>query len=453
MYSIGLDIGTTSVSGVIHDIGSGEILRSVTVPNDSFLDTTFPWAKLQDPNRLLEISQGVLDELLSGGEKVVSIGVTGQMHGIVYLDRKGQPVSDLAIWQDGRGDLLYKDDQSYAAFMTKETGYNVATGYGSVTYFYDRINGLVPENADVFCTIHDLVAMRLAGLKRPVLHPSDAASLGLFDLKEGRFDQAAIEKLGMKIFMFPDVCHGNDVLGQYNGIPVSVAIGDNQASFLGSVSDIKGSVLLNVGTGSQVSCFSENVPDNNLIDCRPLVDGGYILAGSSLCGGRAYAILEKLFRKVASAVTGTEIKSAYPAMDKMMEDYDSGDPLKVSTLFSGTRENPSLRGSIANISTENLTAASLCDGFMNGMVDELFQMYSAMKPYISAEPKCAVGSGNGIRHNKALKQRFEKAFGIPLAVPKHREEAAFGASLFALVSAGVLPDFQSAGKLIKYEEQ
>ena len=121
------------------------------------------------------------------------------------------------------------------------------------------------------------------------------------------------------------------------------------------------SFLINVGTGSQVSLFTKPAPQDGAVDCRQLVDGGYILAGSSLCGGRAYAMLEKLFREIASAVTGTEIKSAYPMMDAITEHFDGGD-FVVNTQFSGTRENPDLRGSITNIDTENLTAAALCDG-------------------------------------------------------------------------------------------
>jgi sedoheptulokinase len=211
------------------------------------------------------------------------------------------------------------------------------------------------------------------------------------------------------------------------------------------------SFLINVGTGSQVSVFTKSVPDDNSVDCRPLVDGGYILAGSSLCGGRAYAMLERLFREIASSVTGTEVKSAYPMMDAITENFDGGD-LLVNTQFSGTRENPEIRGSITNIDTENLTAAALCDGFMYGMANELYEMYFAMKPYTDSKPKFAVGSGNGIRNNKALRKRFERIFKIPLVIPKTREEASFGASLFALVSARVFRDFESAGKLIKYEE-
>ena len=81
------------------------------------------------------------------------------MHGIVYLDKNGEAVSPLTIWQDGRGDTPYKEGLTYAEWLSKKTGYKLATGFGGVTHFYNTVNGLVPENAVTFCTIHDLAVM------------------------------------------------------------------------------------------------------------------------------------------------------------------------------------------------------------------------------------------------------------------------------------------------------
>ncbi|MBQ9861202.1 MAG: hypothetical protein IJO75_02975, partial [Clostridia bacterium] len=322
-----------------------------------------------------------------------------------------------------------------------------------VTYFYDTVNSRVPSEAVGFCTIHDLAVLHLTGKTNPVLHSSDAASLGLFDTATNTYDKVAVEALGLDYEMFPQATPDFEVMGQYNGIPVCVAIGDNQASVLGSVADPEHSLLVNVGTGSQISCFTDKRSNNKELDCRPLMRGSYLLAGSSLCGGRAYAMLEKLFREIATAISGTEIKSAYPAMDKLMEGFvSSADPLKVSTLFSGTRANPKERGGIANIGVDNLTMAALCDGFMQGIADELYELYEAMRPELSTERNRMVGSGNGVRNNKVLRQRFEKTFGFKMVIPAHREEAAFGASLSALVAAGVYDSMQIASKLIQYEE-
>ncbi|MBE6761616.1 MAG: hypothetical protein E7551_04955 [Ruminococcaceae bacterium] len=452
MYSVGLDIGTTSVCGILVDIKSGEIKKSLTLDNDTFINTENPFEKIQNAGRLISIAKEILEKLTEN-ETPVCIGITGQMHGIVYLSDNGEILSPLKIWQDGRGDQPYKNGLSYAEYMSEVTGYPLATGYGAVTYFYDSINGLVPENTAKFCTIHDLLAMTLGGKTAPLVHTSDAASLGLFDLNKNEFDVKAIQKLGLNPNLFPEVCDGFKVVGNYGNIPVSVAIGDNQASFSGSVKAPENAILVNVGTGSQISCFSDTVPQNKNIDCRPLLQKSYIMAGSSLCGGRAYALLEKLFREIATAVTGESVKSAYPAMDRIMEGYEKKKSLNVSTLFDGTRQNPEKRGSIENISTENLNMASLCDGFMWGMVEELYGMFEQMKPYVKVKKNLLVGSGNGIRNNAPLRRRFEEKFGLKMQIPLGKEEAAFGAVLYSLVASGIKADFNSAAELIKYVEE
>lgn len=451
MHVIGLDIGTTSLCGILCDADSGKILRSVSKPNDTFLTASQPWEKLQDPKALIQRLTEIASELMAE-ESVAAIGVTGQMHGIVYLNSEGDPVSPLTIWQDGRGDQPYKDGKTYASYLSELTGYHLATGYGAVTHFYNTVNGLIPETATTFCTIHDLAVMALTDRKTPLLHPSDAASFGLYDLKHDAFDTAAITAAGMDPTFFPEVATGF-ALGGYTptGIPVSVAIGDNQASVLGSVCDLDHSILVNVGTGSQISCVVSAIPKTNELDCRPLVDGKWLLAGSSLCGGRAYAILERFLRDTAACITGQTVESAYPAMDRLMAEYTpSYQSLQVDTRFSGTRKQPEQRGAITNIAIDNLTMANLCDGVMNGMVAELHDLYEDIHPFLSHPPKQLIGSGNGIRFNAPLAQRFSNAFDLPLSIPAHREEAAYGAALFALVASGIVPTLEMAQTRIHY---
>lgn len=436
MHMIGLDIGTTSVCGICCDTDTGEIIESITVPNKAAISGNHAWEKLQDAEVLVNTVKEIADKLFETTKDICSIGITGQMHGIVYLDEVGKVLSPLYTWQDGRGDQIYKGGKTYAGWLSEQTGYSLATGYGSVTHFYNVINGLVPEEAKTFCTIHDLVAMTLANETTPVLHPSDAASLGLYDLHTNQFDAEAITKAGMDLTFFPEVKDGYHMLGKTSqGIPVSVAIGDNQASVLGSVNDMENSILVNVGTGSQISCIVKGVPENCDMDCRPLVDGLYLLAGSSLCGGRAYAMLEKFLRETAMLVTGMNVDSAYSAMSRVMSEYTTSEyPLVVDTTFSGTRQEPERRGSISNVNIDNLTMANLCDGFMNGMVKELFELYQQMIPFMTKKPTKMVGSGNGIRMNDHLAKRFETTFAMSLSIPSNKEEAAFGAALFGFVA-------------------
>jgi len=99
--------------------------------------------------------------------------------------------------------------------------------------------------------------------------------------------------------LFPEVAKNRCLLGQTSdGIPVVNAIGDNQASFLGAVKEPEKSILVNVGTGSQVSCMGSAYAKTSGMETRPFVDGQYLFVNSPLCGGRAYAMLADFYQSI-----------------------------------------------------------------------------------------------------------------------------------------------------------
>lgn len=90
------------------------------------------------------------------------------------------------------------------------------------------------------------------------------------------------------------------------GVPVLLGIGDNQASFLGSVADRADTVLVNVGTGGQVVGFTGTFHPDPEIETRPFPHGGCLLVSAGLCGGGLCAVLERFFRPVGRDVLGTD---------------------------------------------------------------------------------------------------------------------------------------------------
>ena len=427
MKVIGIDIGTTSICGVVLNAVDGKVLASQTINSDAFISTQNEWEKVQDVDKIIAIATGILNDFLAqfAGE-IVGIGLTGQMHGIVYFDKFGKAVSPLFTWQDARGNLPYQGT-TYAAHLGS------FSGYGNVTDFYNRQNGLVPDNAAGYCTIQDYLGMVICGNKQAIIHTSNAASLGLFDVNACKFDYPCNAQITDKF----------EIIGHFQGIPVSVAIGDNQASVFATLAD-ENDVLINVGTGSQVSVVSSAAVSANGIESRPYVDGKFIVAGSALCGGRSYAVLKSLFEGVLTQA-GCKDVDVYAVMDKMLCGK-TDTTLKVDTRFAGTRADATARGSITNISTDNLTPPDLAFGVLKGMIQELFDMYCLMNKTHGG----IVGSGNGIRKNKVLAQIAERVFGGKLRIPTYTEEAACGAALFALVASKnkTLDDVRA---LIKYE--
>lgn len=428
MITLGLDIGTTTISAVV--VEDGRVLAAETLRNDASLPGE-EWERLQDPRRIMQLARQATDALLKRFPRTQRIGVTGQQHGIVYLDKAGKPVSPLYTWQDQRGRQRTGDGETYIEQLEKLTGYSVPAGYGMVTHFYNVKNGLVPQDAAVLCTIQDLAAMELAGRTAVEIDASNAASFGLFDLKRCCFDPDAVRAAGIDPGILPPLACSPRLGTGSLGLPVYRAIGDNQASFLGATGGQTQCILLNVGTGSQFSVHVSDYMSCAGLETRPFPTGGYLLVGAALCGGRAWALLEQFFRATVQMVTGETVDSCYQAMSAALE-HSAGrkDPLTITPLFQGTRANPVVRASVTGLSPDNFTPLAFMEGMLRGMAEELRQMYDL---YLSAGGAALplYGSGNGLRLNRHLCAAMENAFGLPLRLSENKEEAACGAALFA----------------------
>lgn len=428
MKTLGLDIGTTTISAVI--LENNSVSDSLTVPNDSHL-TGDSWESLQDPNIIRATALNTVESLLKKHANVVSIGVTGQMHGILYLDAKGNPVSPLYTWQDGRGEQLREDGKTWAKWLSETTGYTLATGFGLVTHTYNAYHGLVPKEAVVFCTIADYLAMTLSGRSAPAIDPTNAASLGVYDRQRGDFDREALERAGLDCTLLPLPAR-KPILGVGTcGLPVATALGDNQASFLGCVGNSTDTLLVNMGTSGQISVFSPVYLETEALETRPFPDGGWLLVGASLAGGQSYALLERFFRQVVEMVHG-HCDNVYDAMRRALDQAGPvKNPLHADTTFLGTRKNPGCRGAITQIGTDNLTPVHMMYSIMHGMAQELHTMFRSYLDANGTVPSKMMGSGNALQKNPYLCRIFEETFCYPMSLSTKNEEAACGAAAYA----------------------
>lgn len=430
MVSLGLDIGTTSISLVAFD-SDNTVLNALTLPNHAFLSDTQPWERLQDPDAILRLATDGVRSMLEKFPEAACLGVTGQMHGILYLDASGTPCSPLYTWQDGRGDLPAPRGGSFAQQLSELSGHAMSTGFGLTTHYYNLLHRLVPPNAVTLCTIADYVAMVLAGRTRPLVDPSNAASLGLYDLAGNAFDTEALGAAVMDASILPPVGQGLLPEGGSLGLRVAAAIGDNQASFLGAANGDVSRALINLGTGGQFSAYTAQARQVPGLELRPFPGGGFLLVGASLCGGKAYALLEQFFRQCTEMVTGTSCSPCYDAMARMLAAEMPQDCPTVETTFNGTRQDPSRSGAFLHVTSHNFTPLHWTYGLMRGMVEELYQMYLAYCSVCPA-PSGLVGSGNSLRKNRQLQTLAQKRFSLPFSLSPNREEAACGAALYAL---------------------
>jgi sugar (pentulose or hexulose) kinase len=472
------DLGTTTITALALDTDSGAILACRTAPNRA--ETTPAAGRIEGRSEwdvaaiaatACTCLRDVAEQIAGRRSEVAGIGITGQQHGVVILDSTLAPLTPFVNWQDRRGEQTHPGSgQTYVARVVglagpdapRRTGCRLAAGYLGVTLFWIKETAALPS-AGTACFVPDYFAARLTG-RAPVTDATLAASSGLFDVSAGDWDRALPGALGLPRALLPEVRPSGEPLGGVSagmaaetglpaGVPVCVGIGDNQASFLGSVAERNATLLVNVGTGGQVVAYTERFVHDPLLETRPFPRGGYLLVSAGLSGGAAYAVLERFFRTVTADVAGVPAAAAlYPAMNRLAAAAPPGARgLRCEPFFTGTRHDPALRASWSDVSAENFTPACMTRALLEGMARTFGRGRDLIARHADQDWMRLVGAGNGLRENPVLAQIVSEELALPLAFPVHREEAACGAALLAAVGTGIFPDLAAAGRLIRYD--
>ena len=471
---IGVDLGTTKVTSIAIDASSGEMLAVGSAANDANMTS--------DADRALGHSEWRADLILVAAARCLSsvakqlgsrvrdiagIGVTGQQHGMLLVDAtNGRPLSPLINWQDRRALQLMPDGKitwlqaarnAIGLDTWAQTGCWLHPGFMAVTLFEMVARNQLPQNARALF-IMDYFVSKLTG-QPPVTEPSCAGSSGVYNVRSRQWNAEAILSMGLQRSLFPEIREANsrvggltaeqaEATGLSRGTPVFAPIGDHQASFLGSVADRRNSVLVNVGTGAQVAVYTDGFEFAPPIELRPFPCGGNLLSNVGLAGGWSYQVLEQFFQSAGRQLFHVECQEKlYEDLNKLARTIAPGaDGLRCYPQFSGTRLDPTVRGSITGLSPQSFTPAHLARAVLEGMGRSLHDGFRAIQQITKANPTTLVAAGNGLRENRLLAEIVSDAFGLPMVFTMHREEAAFGAAIVACVGSNLFANVEVAAR-------
>lgn len=465
-HLIGLDLGTTTVAGVLLDAGSGEVLRSVRRRSDAALElSTRPTRAEQDPHRLRALAFEVLAELADVRASVRAISLTGQKHGLLCIDAANRPLTPLISWQDQRtaeplsGEGETALDRLHARLDDldwRENGCRIAHGYGAATLFWLIQQDKLPSTTHRVSTIAGWVGGQLTGMS-PVTDPTFAASWGIYNLLENAWSEAFLNGLGIEPGLLPPVLPSGEVLGGLcpkaarqaglpAGTPIHNALGDTQAAFLGAclpyprtatdrpdrarqpAEELSEIILLNIGTGGQI-CWTvpHFQPPTEAVETRPLLPGSYLRVGASLCGGAAYAWLNRTVRHWLSELgIGMEEETIYERLNTLAAQGEPGHGLRVRPTFLGARGDPTTQtGAIEGITLRNMQLGALARATLVGIIDELRELHIA-EAGPAAHYRQVIATGGGVQRNPLMPGLIAERFGLPVRTPAHQETAAIG---------------------------
>jgi xylulokinase len=272
VYWLGLDVGTGGSRALLVDAG-GRARYSFTAPHADMRMERPLWAE-QDPEdwwRAGQIAiQGVLKEARISGDQISTVGLTGQMHGLVLLNERGEVIRPALIWCDQRSQrqVDFINAQLGRERVLKATANPVLTGFTLPKLLWVRDN-----EPELFTSIRhillpkDFLRYKLTG--EFATDVSDASGTGLFDVAKRKWSAEMIGGLGLDWATIPKVFESSEITGNISSIAaiatglqqgarVVAGAGDQAASAIGNGIVERGAVSCTIGTSGVVFAYSES---------------------------------------------------------------------------------------------------------------------------------------------------------------------------------------------------
>jgi xylulokinase len=246
---IGIDIGTSGCKVLMID-ETGKVLKQASAEYP--LSSPKPLWSEQNPE---DWWTGVQSCLAAIGENHPdAIGVTGQMHGSVFLDAHDNVIRPAILWNDQRTSAECAEmDAKVGKDRLREITCNPPlTGFQAPKILWLRNN-----EPEAFERVHsillpkDYIRMKLTGEK--VTDVSDASGVGLLDMRKRQWSEEMMDKLDLDRGWFPRVVESFQMTGKTpEGVPVVGGGGDQAAGAVGTGAVRPGVVSVSLGTSGVV---------------------------------------------------------------------------------------------------------------------------------------------------------------------------------------------------------
>jgi len=444
---IGLDLGTSGLKAIALDERGQKVAEArAGYP----LLTPKPGWTEQRPEDWSSALREALKTLVAqlAGKEIVAIGLSGQMHGAVFLDSEGQPILPAPLWNDQRTekDVRYLEAVFSKAEFIRRTGNPPITGFQ-----LPKLLWLKRVYPDLFARVRkvllpkDYLGFLLTGVY--ATEYSDASGVGAMDITRKVWDEEILKALGLVPDLFPELGASHRVVGGLKrewaegnlkpGTPVIVGGGDNAAAALGlGVSRYRPGVgSISLGTSGVIFAPLEapNPDPEGRVHLFAHADGAYHLLGVTLSAAGSLEWLKRIFPEVTMEILLKEAEVV---------------PLGAQGLFflpflSGERSpylEPKLRGAFIGLSLAH-SRGHLVRAVLEGVALSLAVVYKAIRSLTKVNTLLATGGGSSSDLWLAL---LGGALGVPLYRAVGEEGAARGAALLALVGAGVYPELKEA---------
>jgi len=458
-HVVGIDQGTSSTKALLLNRG-GEVVAEAKRP----MQSAFPrpgWVE-QDPEAMFDNQIACVRELLERSEiaadRVAALGVDNHTETLVLWDRQtGKAVHPAIIWQCRRStaEVAALDSVASRRLIRARTGLDLDPTFTATKLLWIFRN--CPDIADglrdgrvLFGTVDCWLIWKLTGGACYATEASNAARTMLFRIDNLAWDPELIALFQLELAVLPEVRNSTGPFGAtlpaYFGteIPITGALGDQQASLFGHGCFAPGELKATYGTGAfiwlndgvdfhsrEAAGYLQTIAWN--ID-RPV----YALEGFVMCAG---AILDWLAETLRLGANAAEV---------MHEAEDAGGSRGVALVpalqgLGSPWWDPEVKAAILGMSSAT-EVGQICHA---GLEAVLFQVRRVLEDMKSDDESAC----NGLRVDGGL-ARSGYAMQLQadiLGIPVHRAEiehlTPYGVGLLAGLGAGLWSDLEALAAL------
>ncbi len=463
-YLLGIDIGTSGTKTLVCD-HTGKVLATA-VAEHAIYSPKPGWSE-QVPEdwwtATKTATKAVLKKAKVKGSQITGVGLSGQMHGSVFLDKSGKVIRPALLWNDQRTAAECVEIEKKAGGRNEliaMVANPALTGFTAPKILWLRKNE--PKNYEKTTQIllpKDYIRYRMTG--EFATEVSDASGTLLLNVAKREWSDELLGKLKIDKDLLPKCYESYEVsgkltksaaseLGLAEGTPVVGGGGDQAAGAIGNGIVSAGIVSATLGTSGVVFAHSDKPTRDPLGRVHTMchaVPGKWCVFGCMLSAGGSF----QWFRNQLAKHEVEEAKrKKIDAYELLIEQADKA-PVGSEGLFflpylTGERcphPDPSARGAwvgLTNRSTRGMMIRSVLEGVTYGMRDAIEIMKDMHIPITQIR-----ASGGGAR-SSFWRQMQADIYRTPIVLTNASEGPAYGVALLAGVGTGVWKSVEEACK-------
>lgn len=449
---LGIDLSTTGAKALLLN-DHGDVIATATTALE--LSNPRPLWSEQQPAQWWEATaksiHAVLETAKTDGAGVAAVGLTGQMHGLVLLDKHGEVLRPSILWNDQRcgAECDVMRERVGRKRLIEITGNEALTGFTAPKILWVKNNE--PEifrNVRHVLLPKDYIRYKLTGLL--AMDKADGSGTILFDLKKRTWSNELVDLLGIPQDWLPETFEGPQITGLISkvaaattglkaGTPVVAGGGDQAAQAVGVGAVRSGIVALTLGTSGVVFAATESPlmePEGRLhAFCHALPNHWHLMGVMLSAAGSLKWYRDTLAPESSYEELVTEAATVAPGSDGLI----------FLPYLSGERTpypDPLARGAWIGLTLRS-KRGHLTRSVLEGVAFGLNDMFNLMRGVGLSKIDHVRVSGGGA-NSELWRQILADVLDVELATVNTTEGAAFGAALLAGVGVGAWPNVETA---------